>query len=146
MNSVPCERIFSKMGLVVTNLRGNLKPSKVAMVTFVASNAQHKANEEDISKTASTKTNEGPRKTLQLNDGNGTLTSNANVQVPVLSIPENTSEPSFSSLPQMQRGFILTRARGFNISGRAREGSHSRQRKRGSGANAKNDGETGSKK
>jgi hypothetical protein len=32
MNSVPCERIFYKIGLVVPNHRGILKPNKVAMV------------------------------------------------------------------------------------------------------------------
>jgi hypothetical protein len=38
MNSVPCERIFSKMGLVVTDRRTNLTAEKASLV---ASNLKH---------------------------------------------------------------------------------------------------------
>jgi hypothetical protein len=101
MNSVPCERIFSKMGLVVTDLRGSLKPSKVAMVTFVASNSLHNSDEgEVLEATVNTDKEKEPGKSV----------------VPVLSIPENTTAPASFSLPespqtQMQRGCSLTKAR-----------------------------------
>jgi hypothetical protein len=41
MNSVPCERIFSKMGLVVTDRRTNLTAEKASLVGVVASNLKH---------------------------------------------------------------------------------------------------------
>ena len=37
-NSVPCERLFSKMGLIITDRRCTLKTEKAAMIAMVASN------------------------------------------------------------------------------------------------------------
>ena len=41
MNSVPCERIFSKMGLVITDRRTNITAEKASLVGVVASNLKH---------------------------------------------------------------------------------------------------------
>ena len=40
MNSVPCERLFSKMGLTVSNQRCSLNPKKVEMIVTVASHVE----------------------------------------------------------------------------------------------------------
>ncbi|KZS10322.1 Uncharacterized protein APZ42_025251 [Daphnia magna] len=77
---------FRSFRLVVTELRGSLKPSKVAMVTFVACNSQHNTNQSEVSKTVNTPKKEEP--------------GNIFVPVPVLSIPENKSDPASFSLPQ----------------------------------------------
>jgi hypothetical protein len=41
MNSVPCERIFSKMGLVITDRRTNITAEKASLVGVLASNLKH---------------------------------------------------------------------------------------------------------
>ena len=38
VNSVPCERIFSKMGQIITDRRTNLSAHKASMIGMVASN------------------------------------------------------------------------------------------------------------
>lgn len=44
MNSVPCERVFSRMGLVITDRRTNLSPQKAGLTTMISQNL-HNINE-----------------------------------------------------------------------------------------------------
>lgn len=44
VNSVPCERLFSKLGMVISKRRCNLTSNKVSLIGFIAGNA-HLANE-----------------------------------------------------------------------------------------------------
>lgn len=48
-NSVPCERIFSKMGLIIVNRRNCLSSDKAAMVGMIAGNISLLAPWRDIS-------------------------------------------------------------------------------------------------
>jgi hypothetical protein len=40
VNSVPCERFFSKMGLIITDRRQRLSHRKAGLIGFIAQNLQ----------------------------------------------------------------------------------------------------------
>ena len=124
MNSVSCERMFSKMKLVLGDHRLRMHSTKAGMVAFIAANKvfyPHQDQPAAKKRLATNMIKAGGKVVITTQTSSSTLPTHSPTATPIpneRTISSNTSTPAQSSAQSCNRGLILTKHRSAVASSR----------------------------